>query len=74
MRERRPDGRLARVSTAPLLVTLELDVSGQPVEGQVRLADRTAWGFSGWSELFAVLQTLTSQAAGDPSQPPGGTT
>jgi hypothetical protein len=40
-------------------VVLRLEVvSGQePVSGLVRVADE-AFEFSGWSELFAVLQTL----------------
>jgi hypothetical protein len=57
----------------PLVLTLELDVSGQPVAGLVRLADEDARGFSGWSELFAVLQTVTTEAAGD-HRTAGGTT
>jgi hypothetical protein len=45
-------------------VVLRLEVvSGQePVTGLVRAADE-AFEFSGWSELFAVLQTLL---AGNP--------
>ncbi|MCW3065656.1 MAG: hypothetical protein JWN32_2828 [Solirubrobacterales bacterium] len=72
---RRPAGptSIAGMSgAARLVVTLELDVSEHPVRGRVRLDDDSARAFSGWSELFAVLQAVTSEAAGDQSPPSGG--
>jgi len=44
----------------PLILTLELVVSPQPITGLVRRPDRSTERFSGWSELFAVLQRFTS--------------
>jgi hypothetical protein len=32
----------------------------QPIRGLVRAGDGHVHAFSGWSEMFAVLQTLTS--------------
>ena len=46
-------------------VVLELDVmtsDRQPIAGLVRTGDGLAHAFSGWSEMFAVLQTLTSSS------------
>jgi hypothetical protein len=47
-----------------LALTVQFTVAAEPVEGVVRLARRPAHPFSGWSELFAVLMTLTSEASG----------
>jgi hypothetical protein len=44
----------------PLILTLELVVSTQPITGLVRRPDRSTERFSGWSELFAALQRFTS--------------
>lgn len=44
-------------------VVLRLEVirsDGQPISGLVWDGDGLAHAFSGWSEMFAVLQTLTS--------------
>jgi hypothetical protein len=44
-------------------VVLELDLmtsDRQPIAGLVRTGDGRAHAFSGWSEMFAVLQRLTS--------------
>ena len=44
-------------------VVLRLEVirsSGPPISGLVWDGDGLAHAFSGWSEMFAVLQTLTS--------------
>ena len=44
-------------------IVLRLEViksGGQPISGLVRDSDGFAHVFSGWSEMFAVLQTLTS--------------
>jgi hypothetical protein len=44
-------------------VALELDLmtsDQQPIAGLVRTGDGHAHAFSGWSEMFAVLQRLTS--------------
>jgi len=41
-------------------LVLRLEVAGdrEPVTGVVRAPDGTAYEFSGWSELFAVLATV----------------
>lgn len=52
----------------PLILTLELMVSPQPITGLVRRPDRSTEMFSGWSELFAVLQTLTSTDSDQPTE------
>ena len=44
-------------------VVLELDLmtrDRQPIAGLARTGDGLAHAFSGWSEMFAVLQRLTS--------------
>jgi hypothetical protein len=51
-------------------VVLQLEVitsDRQPIRGLVRAGDGPALAFSGWSEMFAVLQTLTS-GLGDDTQ------
>jgi hypothetical protein len=48
-----------------LVLAVELAVTAEPIAGLVRAGDRPGQAFSGWSELFAVLQTLISQAGGD---------
>jgi hypothetical protein len=55
-----------------LVLTVEFDAIAEPVEGLVRSAGRPDQAFSGWSELFAVLIALTSEAGGDEvaSDPP----
>jgi len=50
-----------------LVLTVELAVTAEPVEGLVRSAGRPDQSFSGWSELFAVLMALTSEAGGTTS-------
>ena len=40
------------------VLTVEFGGTGEPVEGLVRSAGQSAQAFSGWSELFAVLQTV----------------
>jgi hypothetical protein len=50
------------------VLTLELTTTAEPIAGVVRSGSQ-AQPFSGWSELFAVLQTLTSQASGDANAP-----
>ncbi len=52
-----------------LALTAEFTVTAEPVEGLVRLAGRPAYPFSGWSEFFAVLMTLTAEASGDAAAP-----
>jgi hypothetical protein len=52
-----------------LVLTVELAVTSESVEGVVSSADRPDQSFSGWSELFAVLMTLTSGAGGDEIAP-----
>jgi hypothetical protein len=45
--------------TSPIVLQLEVVESDQePLTGRVRTPDGQAREFSGWSELFAVLQTL----------------
>jgi hypothetical protein len=49
-------------------VVLELDLitsDRQPIAGLVRTGDGLAHAFSGWSEMFAVLQRLTSTPGND---------
>jgi len=44
-------------------IVLRLEVirsGGQPISGLVWDGDGLAHAFSGWSEMFAVLQTLTA--------------
>lgn len=50
------------------LVVLQLDVTisdRQPIAGLVRTRDGLAHAFSGWSEMFAVLQRLTAVPGDD---------
>jgi len=56
--------------TEPRRVDLQLEAiisDQQPISGQVRAYDGHVLAFSGWSEMFAVLQTLTS-GLGDDTQ------
>ena len=47
-------------NTGRIILRLEVIRSGgQPISGLVRDGDGLAHAFSGWSEMFAVLQTLT---------------
>ncbi|MGH3181608.1 MAG: hypothetical protein ACRDOH_23885 [Streptosporangiaceae bacterium] len=48
-------------NTGRVNLRLEVIRSGQPISGLVRDGDGLAYAFSGWSEMFAVLQTLTAQ-------------
>ena len=51
--------------TEPRRVDLRLEAiisDQQPISGLVRADDGRALVFSGWSEMFAVLQTLTSSS------------
>jgi hypothetical protein len=53
-------------STGRVVLRLEVISSGgQPISGQVWDGDGRAHAFSGWSEMFAVLQTLTSPPGSD---------
>ena len=52
-----------------LVLTVELAVTAEHVAGLARDGDRPGQAFSGWSELFAVLQTLISQAGDDVDVP-----
>jgi hypothetical protein len=55
-----------------LVVELELTVGEQlPIEGWARAPCRAPCRFSGWSEMFAALQTLIGEAAlgGDDAVP-----
>jgi hypothetical protein len=56
-------------------VVLQLDVitgDRQPIAGLVRTRDGLTHAFSGWSEMFAVLQRLTA-VPGDDSEMEDGT-
>lgn len=44
-------------SPVRLMLTVELAVTTEPIAGLVRSSEGSQ-GFSGWSELFAALQTL----------------
>lgn len=49
-----------------VVLQLEVTVSDQrPIAGLVRARDGHARAFSGWSELFAVLQVLTAAPGED---------
>jgi len=52
-----------------LVLTVELAVTAEPIAGLVNAGGGPGQAFSGWSELFAVLQTLISQAGGDADGP-----
>jgi hypothetical protein len=54
----------------PLVLTLELSGRAEPIEGTVRRPDQSTDTFNGWSELFAVLQRITSSRI-DQSATPG---
>jgi hypothetical protein len=45
-----------------LVLTLELATTAEPIAGFARAGEAAGQAFSGWSELFAVLPTLLSQA------------
>ena len=48
-----------------VVLQLEVDVGDQQsVSGIVRAGDGRRHAFDGWSELFALLQTLTSEPDG----------
>ena len=54
--------------TEPRRVDLRLEAiisDQQPISGLVRADDGRALAFSGWSEMFAVLQRLTSIPGND---------
>ena len=60
-------------STGRVVLRLEVIRSdGQPISGLVWDGDGLAHAFSGWSEMFAVLQTLTSPS-GDGAETADGT-
>jgi hypothetical protein len=52
-----------------LVLTLELAATAEPIAGIARAGDQSGQAFSGWSELFAVLQTLVSQAGSATDMP-----
>lgn len=51
--------------TRRLVQTLELVISGDTIEGRIRPESGPSRDFSGWSELFAQLQSLTSEPSRD---------
>jgi hypothetical protein len=51
--------------TRRLVQTLELVVSGDTIEGLIRPENGPNREFSGWSELFAQLQSSTSELGHD---------
>lgn len=53
-----------------LVLTAEVTVTDGHIDGSVRVTGRPAEVFSGWSELFAVLTQLVTEAGG-PSDNPG---
>jgi hypothetical protein len=60
-------------NTGRVILRLEVIGSGgQPISGLVWDGDGVAHAFSGWSEMFAVLQTLTS-SPGDGTEVEDGT-
>ncbi len=52
------DGRMSEARR--LVQTLELVVSGETIEGRIGPERGESQSFSGWSELFALLQSITS--------------
>jgi hypothetical protein len=64
-----PAGRLSEdgdmSGTRRFVQTLELVVSGDTIEGRVRPERGESQAFSGWSELFALLQSMTSEVRRD---------
>jgi hypothetical protein len=50
--------------TRRVVVQLEVAIDHQPISGMVRASDGRRHPFSGWSELFAVLQKLTAESGG----------
>ncbi len=54
---------------ARLVVTAEITVTGEQVQGTVHGAGCPVQAFSGWSELFAVLLALISAARGEGTAP-----
>jgi hypothetical protein len=52
-----------------LVLTLELAATARPIAGLVRSGEHPGQEFSGWSELFAVLQTLISAAGDEAGRP-----
>ena len=77
MRDSKLLGRLRNAHTRPafdnadmsgirrLVQTLELVISGDTIEGRIRPESGPSRDFSGWSELFAQLQSLTSEPSSD---------
>lgn len=64
MRPRRAGASMPDMGNGSRIV-LRLEVDGgnqEPVTGLVRLAGEPDREFSGWSELFAVLQTLLARS------------
>jgi hypothetical protein len=60
-------------STGRIVLRLEVITRrGEPISGLVWDCDGAGHEFSGWSEMFAILQRLTSQP-GDGIQTEGGT-
>jgi hypothetical protein len=51
------------------VLMLELTTTTEPIAGVARSGDQPGHAFSGWSELFAVLQMLTTQAGGAANAP-----
>ncbi len=47
-----------------LVLTLELTATAEPITGIACAGDQSGQAFSGWSELFAVLHALVTQAGG----------
>jgi hypothetical protein len=50
--------------TRRMVVRLEVATDHQPISGMVLASDGHRHPFSGWSELFAVLQQLTAEPGG----------
>ena len=51
-------------STRRVVLQLEMASGHRPISGTVRASDGRRHPFSGWSELFAVLQLLTAEPGG----------
>jgi hypothetical protein len=51
-------------STRRVVVQVEVTSGQRPIEGIARGGDGHRHPFSGWSELFAILQQLTAEPSG----------
>jgi hypothetical protein len=58
------------MTPAPRLLELELESTGDPIQGRIREHDEEPIPFSGWLELIAAVQRLTTEQRPRSSRPP----